>query len=105
MRKSSTPGRDESANAQWPAGPAAGADQVGRELAQLAQQDRTLLVPVGVERNAPLLHQHGAESLGRVERLARKVRFHSGEGSPDTRPAKRSTVTESEQVVLLKNVR
>jgi hypothetical protein len=71
-------------------GPGGGADQVGRELAQLAQQDRTLLVPVGVERNAPLLHQHGAEALGRVERLPREVCFHSGEGSPDAKPAKRS---------------
>ena len=38
-------------------------DEIARQGAQVMEQDRGLFVSVGVERDAPLLHQHAAEVL------------------------------------------
>lgn len=40
------------------------------------QQNGRLLVPVSIELDPPLLHQHSAEVFGLVEGIPRKIAFH-----------------------------
>ena len=51
-------------------------EQIGGQRAQVVQQDRRLLVPVGIELHPSLLHEHAAEVPGRIERVAREIAFH-----------------------------
>ena len=58
--------------------PAGGSDDVGRQTPQLMEHQGGLLVPVGIELNAPLLGDDAAEVFEPVERRAAEVGFHGG---------------------------
>ncbi len=54
------------------------ADEVTRQGLQVMQDDRGLLVPVGVEQHAALLQQDAPKALGGVERETAEIAFHRG---------------------------
>jgi hypothetical protein len=51
-------------------------DQINGECPQVVQQDRSLLIPVGVELHPALLHEDSAEVFGPIEGIPRKIAFH-----------------------------
>lgn len=58
--------------------PSGRADDVGGKTPELIEQDRGLLVPVGIELNAALLSDDAAEVLEPIERYTTEVGFHDG---------------------------
>ena len=53
------------------------ADHAEVSPAQKMEQDAGLFIPVGVERDAPLLHEHAAEMFFGVKCESGEVAFHS----------------------------
>jgi len=56
--------------------PGEGSDQICGQRPEIMKQDGALLVPIGVQLNAPLLHQDAAEMLEWVKGIAGEIAFH-----------------------------
>jgi hypothetical protein len=51
-------------------------NQIRRQRTEIMGCDAGLLVPIGIELDAPLLHQQSAEMLRGIKRVPGKITFH-----------------------------